>query len=138
MLVADKHSLALRGGVMIDVHVVGDWAARLIAGCATSRDLAALPDSINSLELLPGWCDDWVVLERERLRQRLLHALEALSRAHWQAGRGAQAIEAALVAVNGYESYRDLLPGHQLSPCLTPRTSFRIPAGAAARRCRVA
>ncbi len=136
VLVADKHSLALRSGVMIDVHVVRDWAARLIVGCATSRDLAALPDSINSLELLPGWCEDWVVLERERLRQRLLHALEALSRAHRQAGRGAQAIEAALVAVNaaplresaqrelleshlaegnwnelkrGYESYRDLL-----------------------------
>ena len=136
VLVADKHSLALRGGVVIDVHLVGDWAARLISGCATPRDLTTLPDSINSLELLPGWCEDWVVLERERLRQRLLHALEALSRAHRRAGQGAQAIEAALVAVNaaplresaqrelleshlaegnwneaerGYESYRDLL-----------------------------
>ena len=116
VLVADKHSLALRGGVAIDVHVVGDWAARLIAGCATPGDLAALPDSINSLELLPGWSEDWVVLERERLRQRLLHALEALSRAHRQAGRGAQAIEAALVAVNAAplreSAQRELLESH--------------------------
>lgn len=155
VLVADKHSLALRADVVVDVHVVGDWAARLIAGCATTRDLATLPDSISSLELLPGWCEDWVVLERERLRQRLLHALEALSRAHRQAGRGAQAIEAALVAVNaaplresaqrelleshlaegnwnevkrGYESYRDLLHrefGTEPTPELHGLLAFR-------------
>ncbi len=31
-------------------------------------------------DLLPGWYEDWVVMERERLRLLRLHALEALSR----------------------------------------------------------
>ncbi|MGW2995279.1 bifunctional ornithine acetyltransferase/N-acetylglutamate synthase, partial [Streptomyces sp. NPDC001193] len=31
----------------------------------------------DALDLLPGWYDDWVLLEQERVRQRLLHALEA-------------------------------------------------------------
>jgi DNA-binding SARP family transcriptional activator len=47
----------------------------------------------------PGWYDDWVLLERERVRQRLLHALEALSRQLAGAGRCAEAVEAAMMAV---------------------------------------
>jgi DNA-binding SARP family transcriptional activator len=36
-------------------------------------------DCIWLAELLPGWYDDWVVLERERLSQLRLHALEHLA-----------------------------------------------------------
>jgi DNA-binding SARP family transcriptional activator len=71
---------------------------------------------MDSLELLPGWYDDWVLLERERTRQRLLHALEALSREHRAAGRCAEAVEAALVAVNAEplreSAHRELLESH--------------------------
>jgi len=116
VLMADKRSLVIRPDVVIDLHVVTDWAARLIAGRATAADLAALPASVDALELLPGWYDDWVLLERERVRQRLLHALEALSRAHRQAGRHAEAVEAALVAVNTEplreSAQRELLESH--------------------------
>lgn len=50
-------------------------------------------------ELLPGWYDDWVIFERERLRQIRLHALEsAASRLRLQ-GNCAAALELAMEAV---------------------------------------
>jgi len=100
VLDSDQRSLALRRGVLVDVQVICEWASRLINGRATAADLTFLPSGINALELLPGWYDDWVLMEREHVRQRLLHALEALSREHMHARRCAQAIEAAMVAVN--------------------------------------
>jgi DNA-binding SARP family transcriptional activator len=50
-------------------------------------------------ELLPGWYDDWVITEREHLRQLRLHALEALARELAARGRHAVAIEVALSAI---------------------------------------
>jgi DNA-binding SARP family transcriptional activator len=50
-------------------------------------------------DLLVGWYDDWVLLERERLRQLRLHALEVLSGQLLAAGNGPAAVEAALAAV---------------------------------------
>jgi DNA-binding SARP family transcriptional activator len=52
------------------------------------------------MDLLPGWYDDWVIFERERIRQRLLHALEALSQLLVAAGRCGDAVEAAISAVS--------------------------------------
>jgi DNA-binding SARP family transcriptional activator len=53
----------------------------------------------EALSLLPGWYDDWVIVERERLRQRLLHALEAVCYRLSEAGRHAELVEAALRVV---------------------------------------
>jgi DNA-binding SARP family transcriptional activator len=50
-------------------------------------------------ELLPGWYDDWVLVERERFRQLRLHALEALCDRLTDAGKDALAIQAGLTAV---------------------------------------
>ena len=100
ILEADQRSLVLCREVLIDLDVIGDWASRVIAGRATAADLAVLPYGIDAFNLLPGWYDDWVLLERERVRQRLLHALEALSTQHRLAGRWAQAVEAAMMAVH--------------------------------------
>src|SRR5206468_12712768 len=44
--------------------------------------------------------DDWVLMERERIRQRVLHALEALSRRLAGTARCAEAVEAAMMAVS--------------------------------------
>jgi two-component SAPR family response regulator len=35
---------------------------------------------LDTRELLPGWYDDWVLFERERLRQRRMYLLDRLSR----------------------------------------------------------
>jgi DNA-binding SARP family transcriptional activator len=106
VLLADKWSLALRPDVLVDVHLMDQWATRLIGGTASAADLAVSPSWADVLELLPGWYDDWVLVERERLRQRMLHALEELSRRLASAGRFADAVEAAIVAI-GAEPLRE-------------------------------
>jgi DNA-binding SARP family transcriptional activator len=94
----DKWSLGLREHVGVDVHALWRWANRLIAGRPTGEDLDHLPEP-GALDLLPGWCDDWIILERERLRQRVLHALEAQSRVLSDHGRHADAVNVAMAAI---------------------------------------
>ncbi|MDD7926975.1 AfsR/SARP family transcriptional regulator [Actinomycetospora chibensis] len=57
-------------------------------------------------DLLPEWDDDWVVLERERLRQLHMHALEELATLWADEGRWREALDAALQAV-GLEPLRE-------------------------------
>lgn len=106
LLAADKWSLALCDEVVVDVHVVSEWANRLIDGTMARNDLAVSPTWVDALDLLPGWYDDWALLERERLRQRTLHALEALSRRLVRERRYADAVEAAMLAI-GAEPLRE-------------------------------
>jgi DNA-binding SARP family transcriptional activator len=96
---SDKCSLTLRPGTIVDVRVISDWAARLIDGSAAEFDLASVSWPADAMDLLPGWYDDWIIFERERIRQRFLHALEALSRRLIEVGRCAEAVDAAISAV---------------------------------------
>jgi DNA-binding SARP family transcriptional activator len=100
LLSTDKWSLTLSDGVVVDAHLVAEWAGRLIDGTDCDEDLAVSPAWIDALDLLPGWYDDWALIERERLRQRTLHALEALSRKLVGIGRYADAVDAAMLAVS--------------------------------------
>jgi pentatricopeptide repeat protein len=59
----------------------------------------ATPDTSLCGDLLPGWYDDWVLLERERLAQLRVHALEVVAARLAAAGRHGQAIQAAYAAV---------------------------------------
>jgi DNA-binding SARP family transcriptional activator len=99
ILETDKCGLTLRSGTLVDVNILCEWAARIVDGSATQADLRAVNWRNDAMDLLPGWYDDWIIFERERIRQRLLHALEALSRRLVEAGRCAEAIEAAISAV---------------------------------------
>lgn len=100
VLTADKRSLALAAGVTVDLQVMEAWAARLVDGTAAGRDLAVAPSWADALDLLPGWYDDWVLAERERLRQRMLHALEKLSGRLAELGRFGEAVDSAMCAVS--------------------------------------
>lgn len=100
VLETDKRSIGLRPGVVVDVHEAADWAARLIARNPQPGDLSLGRPLLHALDLLPGCYDDWAIIERERLRQRVLHALEALSRALAAVGRFGEAVDAALTAVS--------------------------------------
>jgi DNA-binding SARP family transcriptional activator len=99
LLSVDKYSLTLHDDVLVDLRIVSEWTARLICGSASHEDLEVIPWGIDGLELLPGWYDDWALLERERVTQRVLHGLEVQSRRLAERGRCAEAIDAALVAV---------------------------------------
>jgi DNA-binding SARP family transcriptional activator len=100
VLSADNHGLAICNDVSVDVDIITAWANRLIRGSASRDDLIIMPWGIDAFDLLPGWYDDWVLIEREHIRQRVLHALEALSHKLIQLRRGAEAVEAAMIAVS--------------------------------------
>ena len=101
LVAVDQSGLALREGVLVDVRLLGDWASRVVSGDHSERDLAVTAWDLSQLDLLPGWYDDWVLLERERLRQRLLHALELVSRDRTRHGRYAEAADASSPVKNG-------------------------------------
>jgi DNA-binding SARP family transcriptional activator len=113
---ADKCALWLDPQTDLDVNTMESWAERIIDGKATGEDLRLPTWGASAMDLLAGWYDDWIIFERERLRQRLLHALEALSRLLVQARRYADAIDAALEAVRAEplreSAHRTLLEAH--------------------------
>lgn len=96
---ADKYALWLDPQARFDVRDLDRWAGRIIEETAVGADLRMPRCSLDAVDLLPGWYDDWVIYERERLRQRLLHALESLSRTLAKSRLFAQAIEVALEGV---------------------------------------
>lgn len=97
---SDKWSLSLKENVDVDAQLMIDWTDRVISGDMHAADLAVVPQHLDALDLLPGLYEDWAIMDRERLRQRMLHALETLSRRLSTVGRFADAIEAALTAVS--------------------------------------
>lgn len=91
--------LAISPGVTVDVREAFGKARQLLAGTPTRLDDAGLDGLLLSGEILPDWYEDWVAIERERLRQLRLHALESLEQQLVQAGNLAQAIDVGLAAV---------------------------------------
>jgi DNA-binding SARP family transcriptional activator len=51
--------------------------------------------TLKSAVLLPGWNDDWVVFEQERLNQRRLAAFETLAKRFLALGDGKHCAEAS-------------------------------------------
>lgn len=97
--------LRLGEDVEVDVHDQTAVAQRLIDEWPTceGQDLTAVR---LTGELLPDWLDEWVLIERERLRQLFLHGLEALCRRLSGLGWHAHAIEAG-TAVMQQEPLRE-------------------------------
>lgn len=100
VLEADKVFMSLRRQTAIDVHALRDWAGRVIGGTGQMLDLALPNWTLEALDILPGWYEDWVIFERERLRQRLLHGLEALCCQLIRLERYAEAVEVAMDVVD--------------------------------------
>jgi DNA-binding SARP family transcriptional activator len=90
--------LSLSPEVSVDVRDAIEGARRLLnpQGGVVEGDFE---EFLLSGDILPDWYEDWVSIERERLRQLRLHALEALCGRLIAAGRLAEAIDVALAAV---------------------------------------
>jgi DNA-binding SARP family transcriptional activator len=106
VLHANRSMLYLDPEASVDITQLSRWATRIIDGSADAADLLTLEMNPDALDLLPGWYDDWVIFERERLKQRLLHAMESLARRLISHGLFADAIEVAMTAV-GAEPLRE-------------------------------
>lgn len=89
--------LCLSPTVVVDTHEVAR-IARLVADASASIATLNLDDVLAG-ELLPGWDEDWVLLERERQRQIALHLLEALCARWTREGFFERAVSAGLAAV---------------------------------------
>ncbi|SDD48319.1 DNA-binding transcriptional activator of the SARP family [Geodermatophilus telluris] len=151
-------TLCLAPAVRVDVRELETWAARVLDPQGGDAGLAVPGEALRG-PLLPGWSEEWVLLERERLRQLRMHALEALADRLAVAGRFAEAVEAAYAAVGeeplresahravvrvhlaegnlaearrAYASFRDLLAGALgVAPTPSMTALVRRPAGPA-------
>ncbi|MFE9612630.1 BTAD domain-containing putative transcriptional regulator [Streptomyces sp. NPDC006012] len=120
LVVATVSTLQLSPDITTDLAAVEDTLQRVMAwsersvppgpseppwrhdgyDTAPPPDLAQADHALSS-DLLPEAWDEWVIVERERLHQMRLHALESLARGHRSAGRFGRALDAALRAVAG-------------------------------------
>ncbi|MFD0819909.1 BTAD domain-containing putative transcriptional regulator, partial [Micromonospora zhanjiangensis] len=90
-------TIALDPDVYVDVDDLVRTAARIRDGGDPRGADRILTTGRH--DLLPGWYDDWVLLERERLRQLRLHTLEEMARVQLRLGRHGEALQSALEAV---------------------------------------
>jgi DNA-binding SARP family transcriptional activator len=93
-----RRQLEIDPSVRVDVEAVSRWADRLIDGTPESNDLefALTPDMFTLLAESDG---DWLVVERERFRQRILHAADRLIDLLCDAGSFARALDVGLSAL---------------------------------------
>lgn len=92
-----EHAVTLHPDVTIDVEVLMESARGLRRGEDRPEWRAALLHGGG--ELLPGWYDEWVLLERERMRQLRLHALEDFCTLLLRQGCFGEAVDVAFTAL---------------------------------------
>lgn len=93
--------LCLAEGVTVDLRESQALAHRILSTTRTlaATDLDETAVKALSADLLPGWYDEWVMVEAEDWRQLRLHALEALADRLIDARRYGDAATSALAAV---------------------------------------
>jgi DNA-binding SARP family transcriptional activator len=94
--------LRLDPRVVVDVRMVLGWARRVLdAPDGAAGELPGVGKLAGAIfgELLPDWYDDWLVVERERLRELRVRALERVCERLTALRRFGPAIEAGLAAV---------------------------------------
>jgi DNA-binding SARP family transcriptional activator len=100
-LVVGVTDLCLADGVTVDLSRSRALAHRLLDPRVPAHpaDVSAEAVTALSTELLPGWYDDWVIVEAGDWRQLRLHALEALADRLADAGQYGEATSAASAAI---------------------------------------
>jgi len=93
--------LCLADGVAVDLQSSRALAHRILSRATPLPDADLSSDAVSALsaDVLPGWYDDWVMVEAEDWRQLRLHALEALAARLTDERRYGDAAASALAAV---------------------------------------
>jgi len=95
---------ATAAGLKLDTTVTVDFrqasaVIRTVLVGPPNRQVTLSPYLLEPGDLLAGWYDDWVLLERERFRQLRLRALELTCQQLAESGRVGEAIFAGSTAV---------------------------------------
>jgi DNA-binding SARP family transcriptional activator len=96
---ATSNHLWLADDLVVDTREIADRVRRLLdeSAACSAEDMNPVP---LTGELLPDWnADDWLLVERERLRQLCLHGLDAICKRLLTLRRYGEAVEAGLAAV---------------------------------------
>ena len=88
-------TLRIGSAVSVDLHS----AIRLGREVETFDDGVGMDLDLLDGDLLPDWYDDWVLIDRERLRQTQLHVLDRLCTLYSHAGNHARAIDCGLRSI---------------------------------------
>lgn len=114
---AEAEEVRLSPVVEVDYRVLFCAVRRALAGRVTAVQDELL-GATAQVDLLPGWYEEWVVLERERSRETVLLALDALADTSMAEHQARPAILAALAAVKRdplrESSHRALIRAHLL------------------------
>lgn len=97
--------LALAPDVDVDVMELSALSGEILDS-ADRATLERLPQLVAASEILPGWEDEWLILDRERFRELRLLALERGCEALIDLGDLAGAVQTALAAVEA-EPFRE-------------------------------
>jgi DNA-binding SARP family transcriptional activator len=105
LVASHGNTLGLSSDVDVDVERASRTANKLFSDPDKAQEQDYAIDPFVQ-ELLPGWYDDWALIEREQVRQQALHALEAIANRLTRIGRHPEAITAALAAIR-LDPYRE-------------------------------
>jgi len=95
---ATRDRVALGGAVTVDINEVTNLARRVVDEDAWMSE-EQLDERCLLGDLLPGWYDEFVEFERERLRQLRLHGLEAMVRRLAGMGSISRALDIAIAVI---------------------------------------
>jgi DNA-binding SARP family transcriptional activator len=105
LLAADRTTIDLAPGTSIDVRDVRNCLEQVVRA-PFDADVDAALRTLDSGELMPGWYEDWVIYERERLQHDRVRGLEALAATEIDRGNTETAVVAARAAAT-IEPLRD-------------------------------
>ncbi len=91
--------------VDVDISALTELTRTMIHG-PPDPELERLWDLVHGYEILPGWDEEWLVVERERFRLLRLRALDCAAEALMKAGNYAVALDVALASL-ATEPYRE-------------------------------
>lgn len=97
LVVTNRASIGLAPTLTIDLHEATAAANAHLSGAPVSGDLSII-DVLTS-DLLPGWYEEWAVVEAERWRHLRARALDVIARRLLDDDRAEDALCAALSAV---------------------------------------